>query len=182
MLDDTGFPQQGKSSVGVARPYSGTLGKVSHCQIAVTCGNSDPQASWPVAVRMYVLKGWAEDTHRRQKARVPAEMTLQTKPEIALLLLEQARAWGVPHRGVVADADDGDNATFLAGLESRPERYVVGVRAAFRVRQQRRATSPVQRPDHLLRALPRWQWRTVRWRQGSTGGGASSLWRCGGGG
>src|ERR687885_2817847 len=52
VLDDTGFPKQGKASVGVARQDSGTLGKVGHCQIAVTCCDTDPQAAWPVAVRV----------------------------------------------------------------------------------------------------------------------------------
>jgi SRSO17 transposase len=47
VLDDTGLPKQGKASVGVARQYSGTLGQVGHCQVAVTCCDTDPQASWP---------------------------------------------------------------------------------------------------------------------------------------
>jgi SRSO17 transposase len=169
VLDDTGFPQQGKTSVGVARQYSGTLGKVGHCQIALTCCDSDPQATWPGGVRLYLPRAWAADPERRGKARVPAELTFQTKPEIALALLDEARAWGVPHRCVVADADDGDNPNFLAGLETRQERYVVGVRTDFRVSGQRNATGPVQRADALLQALPRWQWRTIRWRQGTKG-------------
>jgi SRSO17 transposase len=169
VLDDTGFPKQGKASVGVARQYSGTLGKVGHCPMAVTCCDTDGQTSWPVAARLYLPKAWAEDPERRQKAHVPPQVTFQTKPEIALAWLDQARAWGIPHRCVVADADYGDNPHCLMGLEARQERYVVGVRADFRVSQQRKAASPVQRADLRLRALPRWQWRTIRWRHGTKG-------------
>jgi SRSO17 transposase len=169
IFDDTGFAKQGKASVGVARQYSGTLGKVGNCQVAVTCVYSDPQASWPVAVRLYLPHEWTEDAERLRRARVPADVTFQTKPQIALALLDQARAWGVPHGVVVADADYGDNPNFLAGLEARRERYVVAVRSDFQVRPKRRGMPPTQRADHALAALPRRQWRTIRWRQGSKG-------------
>jgi hypothetical protein len=169
VLDDTGVAKQGKASVGVARQYSGTLGKVGTGQIAVTCCDTDPAASWPVAGRLYVPKAWGEDSECRRQARVPAAVPFQTKAESALTLRDQARTWGVPHCCVVADADDGDTPNFLAGLEARHERYVVAIRVDCRGRAQRNATGGVQRADALLQALPRWQWRTICWRQGPKG-------------
>jgi SRSO17 transposase len=105
VLEDIGFPTQGKASVGGGRQYSGTLGKVGNCQIAVTCRYTDSHATWPVAVRLYLPRAWAEDAKRRQNARVPPEVPFQTKPEIVLSLLDHARAWGGHQQCVVADAD-----------------------------------------------------------------------------
>jgi SRSO17 transposase len=167
LLDDPGFAKQGKSSVGVTRQYSGTLGKVGNSQVAVTCCYSDPLATWPVGVRLYLPQAWTQDLERCHQAGIPAEVGFQTKPEIALALLDQARRWGVAHHCVVADADYGDNPNFLAGLEERGEPYVVGVRADFGVSLAPQA--PRRRADWVLAALPRSLWGTIRWRQGSQG-------------
>ena len=48
IIDDTGFPKQGRHSVGVARQYSGTLGKVDNCQVAVTVHLSTATESMPL--------------------------------------------------------------------------------------------------------------------------------------
>lgn len=169
LFDDTGFGKQGRGSVGVARQYSGTFGKVTNCQVTVNCHYAERTIAYPIATRLYLPESWAQDEERRQQAQVPREVRFQTKAEIALALLDQAKEWGVRHVCVVADADYGDNPAFLNGLEARRERYVVGVRANFSVTLGRGGKASLQRADRLLDSLPRGQWRTLRWREGSQG-------------
>src|ERR1700689_4707214 len=133
IFDDTGFAKQSKSSVGVARQYSGTLGKVGNCQVTVNCHYAERTIAWPVATRLYLPKKWTDDPKRMQQAKVPKDVTFQTKPQIALDLLDKADQRGVPYACVVADADYGDNPNFLEGLENRNKRYVTAVRKDFQV-------------------------------------------------
>ena len=142
VFDDTGIPKQGRDSVGVARQYSGTLGKVGNCQISVTCRYVDPCYTWPVVGRLYLPKAWANDEGRRAKAKVPKEVKFQTKAEIALAQLDQAKGWGIHHEAVTADSNYGDNPNFLAGLEARDELYIVAIPRDFTVRL----------PDELAKA------------------------------
>src|SRR5207247_9697812 len=122
-------------------------------QVGVPCGYSDPQGSWAVAVGLDLPQEWTDDPAPLRRAGVPPDVLFQTKPQIALALLDQARVWGVPHRCVVADADYGDNHHFLAGLERRNERYVVAVRSAFKGRQKCWNATDVQRVDQVLSAV-----------------------------
>ena len=56
IIDDTGFPKQGRHSVGVARQYCGQLGKQDNCQVAVSLSLANDSASLPVAYRLYLPK------------------------------------------------------------------------------------------------------------------------------
>ena len=85
IIDDTGFPKQGKHSVGVARQYCGQLGKQDNCQVAVSAvaGQSPCQPAGGL-IGCICRKEWAEDAARRAKAGVPEEIGFTTKPQIAL--------------------------------------------------------------------------------------------------
>ena len=61
---------------------------------------------WPVSAQLFLPESWAQDAERRKQAQVPEEILPQTKPEIALGLLDRAREWGVPIQAVVVDAGD----------------------------------------------------------------------------
>ena len=66
---------------------------------------------------------------------MPPVVSCRTKPDRALTLVDQARAWAVPFAVVVTDAGYGDNPTFLAGLDARQVAYIVGVSSTFGVRR-----------------------------------------------
>src|SRR5271157_4378329 len=140
VFDDTGLPKKGTESVGVAAQYSGTLGKIGNCQVVVSAEYlaDDPASStpfhWPVSAQLFVPESWVADAERRKRTHVPAEVGEQTKPAIALGLLDRAREWGVPIEAVVVDAGYGDNPNFLTGLDERQMPYVCAVQSTFGVR------------------------------------------------
>src|SRR3954463_11037363 len=113
LFDDVSFPKQGKCSVGVQRQYCGALGKKANCQVAVSVHYVSPKGHYPLDLRLYLPDSWLADPPRLDKAGVPdAERRPLTKPQIALELLDRARAEGLPGQVVMADAGYGVSGDF----------------------------------------------------------------------
>ena len=111
VIDDTGFPKKGEHSVGVARQYSGTLGRTDNCQVATSLHLAGERGSGCIGMRLYLPESWAEDRERCVRAGVPEEVAFQKKGALALELLDAAIAWGLPQRVVLADAGYGEVAS-----------------------------------------------------------------------
>ena len=127
IIDDTGFPKQGRHSVGVARQYCGQLGKQDNCQVAVSLSIANHHASLPVAYRLYLPKDWADDSKRRRKTGVPEDVGFKTKPEIALEQITVACKAELPRGVVLMDAGYGCNTDLRAGIDALSLRYVAGI-------------------------------------------------------
>ena len=130
IIDDTGFLKAGRYSVGVARQYSGTLGKVGNCQIGVSVSAASEAASAPLTWRLFLPDAWDEDGPRRAKAHLPESERHREKWRLALEMLDELRAWGLSPPPVVADAGYGEVTAFRTALEERELSYLVEVKAA----------------------------------------------------
>jgi SRSO17 transposase len=128
VIDDTGFPKQGKHSVGVTRQYSGTLGKRANCQVATSLHYASARGDYPLALRLYLPEAWTSDPERLEQGRVPPDKrAFKTKWQIALDLLDEVRTERLPHAVVVADAGYGVATELRDGLDRRQEHYIVGL-------------------------------------------------------
>src|SRR3954467_13390343 len=92
VLDETGFVKKGTKSVGVARQYSGTAGRIENCQIGVFLGYASRYGHAMLDRALYLPKAWAEDAPRREEAGVPPGVGFATKGELAKTMLARAFA------------------------------------------------------------------------------------------
>lgn len=133
VVDETGFLKKGTHSVGVARQYSGTAGKVENCQIGVFLTYASERGATFLDRRLYLPEGWATDADRRTAAHVPEPVTFQTKPQLALAMLRDAFAHGVRAGWVTADSVYGSDRSLWLWLARRRQPFVLGVRSTERV-------------------------------------------------
>jgi SRSO17 transposase len=133
VVDETGFIKKGAKSVGVARQYSGTAGRVENCQIGVFLAYATKRGRTFLDRELYLPRQWAADTARRAAAGVPAAIGFVTKPQLARRMIARALAGGVPCTWLTGDAVYGNDWRMRAWLEARNLNYVLGVTAQYRI-------------------------------------------------
>jgi SRSO17 transposase len=121
IIDETGFPKKGKDSVGVARQYCGSLGKVENCQVGVFAAYASRQGYALVDKRLFLPELWCTEAYalRRTQCGVPADVSFQTKPQLAAAMVRTIAEAGVlPFRYLVADCLYGNSPDFWAACEA----------------------------------------------------------------
>jgi SRSO17 transposase len=155
VIDDTGFPKFGKMSVGVARQYSGSLGKVGNCQVGVSINAATDRASCPLDWRLFIPKEWDSvsefNQDRRTKAKLPEDVHHREKWRLALDMIDELIGWGITPPVVLGDGAYGDNTEFRTSLQQRDISYVLDVKgptSAYPENARR------ERPDYQGRGQP----------------------------
>jgi SRSO17 transposase len=189
IIDDTGFPKQGERSVGVARQYTGTLGKIASCQVAVTLQLATERDVVGLDARLYLPEAWTDDRPRCDRAGVPSEVAYEPKWKLALAMLRRAREHGF-YGPVLADSLFGTVTAFREQLASDGWTYCVGVDSTLKaiaadadlgsVPPPTGRGRPPSRPSKVRAgakspSLKQWafehvaDFRTVTWREGTKG-------------
>jgi SRSO17 transposase len=128
VVDETGFIKKGEHSVGVARQYSGTAGRIENCQVGVFLAYASRFGHALIDRRLYLPEKWTADAARREKTHVPEEIGFATKPTIAREMIARALDAGVPCAFVLGDAVYGSDKSLRVMLEAREKPYVLAVR------------------------------------------------------
>lgn len=152
VVDETGFLKRGNHSVGVKRQYSGTAGKVENCQIGTFLSYATAKGHVFLDRRLYLPEEWCNDLERREQAKVPADVTFETKPEQAMAMLEHAWQAGVSMRWVAGDEVYGDSTALRDLIARRGRWYVLAVRTPTPVWIER---PQVVEPEPQERGRPR---------------------------
>lgn len=129
VVDETGFLKKGTHSVGVARQYSGTAGRVENCQVGVFLAYASRFGQALIDRQLYLPEVWAKDDARRSKVQVPEDVAFATKPQIARDLIATALDAGLLCSWVLADALYGSDSRLRRMLENREQAYVLAVRS-----------------------------------------------------
>ncbi|MFE3643924.1 IS701 family transposase [Streptomyces sp. NPDC059169] len=139
VIDDTQSQKKGTKSVGVAFQHCGLTGDVRNCQTMVMLTYATAAGHAFIDRRLYLPEEWTADRERCREAGVPDEVAFATKPELAIAMLEQARAACVPFTWVLADAGYGRDPQLRAWCQKRVCR---------RSSRRRVAVNALQYPAH----------------------------------
>lgn len=131
IFDESGFVKKGDDSVGVARQYCGTIGKVDNCQVGVFSAYVSENGYAIVDKRLFIPEKWFADDYRdrRQKCKLPENTVFQTKPQLAAEMLNTISKENVlPFKYVLADSIYGVSPEFITAVEALPDKtYFVSV-------------------------------------------------------
>jgi SRSO17 transposase len=162
IVDGSGFPKQGKHSIGVAYQYCGHLGKIANCQEGVFLAYASRRGYSFLDERLYLPQEWFATDHRqlRKACGLPESMHFQTEGELALGMVQELNERGVvPFQWVAYDESYGKNPAFSQEIAAMHKWYMAEVPSDTRVWLR---TPLVEEPGRGLMGRPRLHRRVRR--------------------
>jgi SRSO17 transposase len=127
-VDEKAHLKKGTKSVGVARQYAGTVGKVDNCQVAVYLSLCAGKYAALSNFRLYLPLEWTDNKKRCQKAGIPnQDIVFKTKQQLALDMIREHLDHEVQFDYVNGDGLYGNGFEFSKGLQSLGINYVLDV-------------------------------------------------------
>lgn len=137
IVDESGVRRWGQKSVGIARQYLGSVGKVDNGQVGVYLTYASKRGCGFLNSRLFLPEEWLADRERCAEAGVPEGTVFRSKPELAAAMVAEAYRNGMTARWPTADELYGNNPVFLAVVEAVGVWYVCEIPSSFEVCQPR---------------------------------------------
>jgi SRSO17 transposase len=169
IVDETGFLKKGEHSVGVARQYSGTAGRIENVQIGVFLAYASSKGHALIDRELYLAKEWCEDADRRAAAAIPDEVDFATKPALAAEMIGRALDAGLPCAWVLGDEIYGSDRRLRMDLERREQPFVLAIRSNEKLWSQLGGRLGQHTAAELTQALPKNAWQRLSAGAGSKG-------------
>jgi SRSO17 transposase len=165
IVDETADEKSSTDAAGAARQYSGTVGGVALCQVAVTLTYATGRGHALIGRALYLPDACAGDEEHRELAGIPDEVMFASKPQLADGLLEHAHSRGIRAAFVAGDEVYGGRE-LRRGIRRRGVGYVMAVRAnhTMTVGAGRAVTAAEAVP-----LIPAHAWHRMRTGSGSKG-------------
>lgn len=120
IFDESGFVKKGNNSIGVARQYCGTIGKVENCQVGVFEAYASRHGYALLDKRLFLPEKWLSDDYaeRRKKCELPPGTQFHTKPQQAVEMFEHLTKENlVPFKYIVSDPVYGNSPEFIEAID-----------------------------------------------------------------
>jgi SRSO17 transposase len=165
IVDETADEKSSADAAGAARQYSGTVGGIALCQVAVTLTYATSRGHALLGRALYLPGACAGDEEHRELAGVPEEVMFATKPQLADGLLDHAHARGIRAAFVTGDEVYGSRE-LRSGIRRRGVGYVMAVRANHTMTAGAGRTLTA---TDAARLIPAGAWHRMRTGSGTKG-------------
>ena len=175
-VDASDMAKKGSASVGVAPQYCGSLGKTANCQSGVFLCYSSPKGHTLLDCQLYLPERWFEPAYqeRRRLCHIPEDIDFQTKPELALGILQPLLATQqFAGNWITCDCSFGNNEPFLEQLP-KDYYYLADIACTRKVwpkacAARRSFQSEGCTVEQLLQVKSFWNWQTHKIAEGAKG-------------